>query len=112
MQRRQPAVFFIALLTSSLWASFLTSIVWTAHIEGKAFSCNDETFPFAWFNTNLDTHQQSGDTLGVGWTWEKIRSIQQSYERAYYALWALGTALAFYMYYYRRRKPLRDSRSI
>ena len=84
-----------AVLMGWLTAAALLWLGWSTQIEGRAFRCNDDTYPFVWFSTDLNAHQSAGDAIGAGWTWEKIRRVQRLYQAAYYPLWLLVTALAY-----------------
>jgi hypothetical protein len=90
---RRPLL--IALLVGWLWASFLTWLGWSTQIEGKAFRCNDDMFPFVSFRTDIGEHFRAGDTLGAGWTWDKIRSVQHLYEQGFYCSWFLGGLVTY-----------------
>jgi hypothetical protein len=92
---RQILLLILALLTGWFFVSLLAWLGWSTQIEGRAFRCNDDTYPFVWFRTDLDTHRQAGDTLASGWSWEKIRRVQRLYEAAYYPLSLLAAALGY-----------------
>jgi hypothetical protein len=83
------------LVVGWLLALFLTWLGWTTQIEGTAFRCTDDTYPFVWFNESLDLHRQAGDVLGAGWTWERIQAVQNLYVGAFYLIWLLGGVLAY-----------------
>jgi hypothetical protein len=78
-----------------LFASFVCWLGWSTQVEGRAFRCNDDTYPFVWFTTDLDAHRQAGDTLASGWTWERIRRVQRYYVAAFYTLWFFAMPLAY-----------------
>ena len=83
------------LVVGLLLALFLTWLGWITQIEGKAFQCTDDTYPFVWFGENLEVHRQAGDVLGAGWTWEKIKAVQHLYVDAFYFIWLLGGVLTY-----------------
>jgi hypothetical protein len=92
---RQILLLISAILTGWVFASFLAWLGWSKQIEGRAFRCNDDTYPFVWFRTHLETHRRAGDTLCPGWTWERIRSVQRLYEAAYYPLCLFAATLGY-----------------
>ena len=85
----------VGLIVGWVLALFLTWLGWTAQIEGRAFQCNDNSYPFVWFNESLEVHRQAGDVLGAGWTWERIQAVQHLYVGAFYIVWLLGGVLAY-----------------
>ena len=103
---RQIAIFIMALLTGWLLAVCLTWLGWCIQIEGKAFHCTDETFPIVWWGESVDGHRQAGDTLGLGWSWEKIHRAQELYRAAYYVLWLSGAA-GTYLFFKKRKAQSR-----
>jgi hypothetical protein len=89
--RQHPAMAYVGGIAAGLLlALFLTWLGWTTQIEGRAFRCTDDTYPFVWFRENLEVHRQAGDVLGAGWTWERIQAVQDLYVDAFYFIWLLG----------------------
>jgi len=94
---RELTFFVFALFAGWLLAVFLTWLGWSTQIEGRAFLCTDDTYPIVWWGEDLDTHRRAGDTLGAGWSWEKIRRAQGLYRAIYYLLWLTGVAGTYWL---------------
>ena len=92
---KREHAFVAGLMVGCGLALFLTWLGWTTQIEGRAFRCNDDTYPFVWFHENLEVHRQAGDVLGAGWTWERIQAVQHLYVDAFYFIWLLGGVLIY-----------------
>lgn len=75
---RTLAVLMIALAVGIGGAWFLTNLSWRTRIEGRAFTCGDDT-GFGNFHTHVAIHASAGDLLSEGWTWEKVRQEQKGH---------------------------------
>jgi len=67
----------------------ITLLVWNVQIEGRAFKCTDDV-GFGCFWENLSNHEQAGDKLSSGWTWQKLRRARFVYATAFYLIWAVS----------------------
>lgn len=89
----------IGLAVATICASLLVSLVvtWLAYelfVPERAFHCNDGGVPSA-FWTSADTHRTAGDRILPGWTWEKLRLVNNIYEFAFFGLWMGGAVGSF-----------------
>ena len=92
----------IVILVSAIGGLILSTFVvwagWNGQIECKAYQCNDDIWPFAWYSTDMSYHRDAGDTLSPGWTWEKIEGVGRMYHAGFFILWAAATAVTSTMW--------------
>ncbi len=68
-----------------MFSFVITAIPWNAQIEDQAVHCTDIGFGF--FFVDMYTHKAAGDTVSVGWTWEKLEAVRIAYEFTFFAIW-------------------------
>jgi uncharacterized membrane protein YraQ (UPF0718 family) len=89
----------IGVAVAAICVSLLVSLVvtWLAYellIPERAFHCNDGGIPAA-FWTSADTHRTAGDKILPGWTWERLRLVNNTYELAFFGLSIAGAVVSF-----------------
>jgi uncharacterized membrane protein YraQ (UPF0718 family) len=89
----------ISLVAAATCASVLVSlaVTWLAYellIPERAFHCNHVGIPDA-FWTSADTRRTAGDKILPGWTWEKLRLVNNIYEVAFFGLSIAGAVVSF-----------------
>lgn len=79
---------------AGLISLFLTEFVWNGEIENRAFHCTDDV-GFGVFWQDISEHEQAGDTVAPGWTWDKLRYARVIYAAAFFLIWGAFVACYF-----------------
>ena len=85
-----------SVLLGAVIAGTVTMVSWSACIEDKAFHCWDIGFGSFW--QDIDVHATAGDTIAAGWTWERLKTVRLHYLEAFWLLWALISAMSFWIF--------------
>jgi hypothetical protein len=77
---------YVTSALSGLAVSYLVTIVGWNVVEHRALHCTDD-IGFTFAAVDMDTHQEAGDSLLPGWTWEELKAARAMYQVVFLCLW-------------------------
>ena len=96
-------IFGIVLIGGLLFSLSVTLVPWNIQIEHRAFQCTDDV-GFGSFFEDMDIHRGAGDTVSLGWTWEKLKVAKTVYEIVFFVIWLSIPTGSLSIFWRNRRK--------